>query len=78
MQVCCEPCELILWKYTTERLQNRGCNRKIKMASGDTDHIEVMDTSASKKSDSATGPSGADEDGSALLNLIILQHIPLL
>lgn len=31
------------------------------MASGDTDHIEVMDT-ASRKPDSATGPSGADED----------------
>ncbi|XP_035455445.1 phosphatidylinositol 4-phosphate 5-kinase type-1 alpha isoform X2 [Spodoptera frugiperda] len=32
------------------------------MASGDTDHIEVMDSSASKKSDNATGPSGAEED----------------
>ncbi|XP_047038236.1 phosphatidylinositol 4-phosphate 5-kinase type-1 alpha-like isoform X2 [Helicoverpa zea] len=32
------------------------------MASGDSDHIEVMDTSAAKKSDNATGPSGADED----------------
>ncbi|XP_022817175.1 phosphatidylinositol 4-phosphate 5-kinase type-1 gamma isoform X4 [Spodoptera litura] len=32
------------------------------MASGDTDHIEVMDSSATKKSDNATGPSGAEED----------------
>ncbi|KAJ8704602.1 hypothetical protein PYW07_011790 [Mythimna separata] len=32
------------------------------MASGDTDHIEVMDSSASRKPESATGPSGADED----------------
>lgn len=78
MQVWCEPCELILCKYITERLQNRGCNRKIKMASGDTDHIEVMDSSASKKSDNATGPSGAEEDGSTLLNPIIQERIPLL
>lgn len=78
MQVWCEPCELILCKHTTERLQKRGCNRKIKMASGDTDHIEVMDSSASKKSDNATGPSSAEDDGSAFLNLIILQRIPLL
>lgn len=48
------------------------------MASGDTDHIEVMDSSASKKSDNATGPSSAEDDGSAFLNLIILQRIPLL
>ncbi|XP_053621704.1 phosphatidylinositol 4-phosphate 5-kinase type-1 alpha-like isoform X13 [Plodia interpunctella] len=32
------------------------------MASGDTDHIEVMDSSASKKSENATGPSGSEDD----------------
>ncbi|XP_026742290.1 phosphatidylinositol 4-phosphate 5-kinase type-1 alpha-like isoform X2 [Trichoplusia ni] len=32
------------------------------MASGDTDHIEVMDSSASKKTDNTTGTSGTDDD----------------
>ncbi|CAH0599879.1 unnamed protein product [Chrysodeixis includens] len=32
------------------------------MASGDTDHIEVMDSSASKKTDNATGTAGTDDD----------------
>ncbi|XP_060808611.1 phosphatidylinositol 4-phosphate 5-kinase type-1 alpha isoform X7 [Amyelois transitella] len=32
------------------------------MASGDTDHIEVMDSSASKKSENATTQSGSEDD----------------
>ncbi|XP_075988262.1 phosphatidylinositol 4-phosphate 5-kinase 59B isoform X5 [Anticarsia gemmatalis] len=32
------------------------------MASGDTDHIEIMDSTASKKSDNATGASGTEDD----------------
>lgn len=48
------------------------------MASGDTDHIEVMDSSAQKKTENATGPSGSEDDGSALLNLIIQARIPML
>lgn len=46
------------------------------MASGDTDHIEVMDSTASKKLDNTTEASGTEDDGSALLNLIILECIP--
>ncbi|KAL0859217.1 hypothetical protein ABMA27_011032 [Loxostege sticticalis] len=33
------------------------------MASGDSDHIEVMDSTVSKKTESATGPSGSEDDG---------------
>lgn len=40
------------------------------MASGDTDHIEVMDSTVSKKSENATGTSISEDDGSAILNLI--------
>lgn len=50
------------------------------MASGDSDHIEVMDSTVSKKTESATGPSGSEDDGSVLLNLIIrrrLYNIPM-
>ncbi|XP_047523753.1 phosphatidylinositol 4-phosphate 5-kinase type-1 alpha isoform X15 [Pieris napi] len=32
------------------------------MASGDCDHIEVMELSMTKKADMATGPSGSDDD----------------
>lgn len=32
------------------------------MASGDTDHIEIMDSTASKKSDNATGTSTTEDD----------------
>ncbi|CAK1548966.1 unnamed protein product [Leptosia nina] len=32
------------------------------MASGDTDHIEVMDSSVTKKTDITTGPSGSEDD----------------
>ncbi|CAG9794459.1 unnamed protein product [Diatraea saccharalis] len=32
------------------------------MASGDTDHIEVMDSTVSKKTESATGPSSSEDD----------------
>ncbi|KAL0809744.1 hypothetical protein ABMA28_011249 [Loxostege sticticalis] len=32
------------------------------MASGDSDHIEVMDSTVSKKTESATGPSGSEDD----------------
>lgn len=33
------------------------------MASGDSDHIEVMDNTVMKKSDVGTGLSGAEDDG---------------
>ncbi|XP_045508092.1 phosphatidylinositol 4-phosphate 5-kinase type-1 alpha isoform X15 [Colias croceus] len=32
------------------------------MASGDTDHIEIMDSSVTKKADIGTGPSGSEDD----------------
>ncbi|XP_028175196.1 phosphatidylinositol 4-phosphate 5-kinase type-1 alpha-like isoform X3 [Ostrinia furnacalis] len=32
------------------------------MASGDSDHIEVMDSTVPKKTESATGPSGSEDD----------------
>lgn len=37
------------------------------MASGDSDHIEVMDSSVSKKTE--IGPTGLDDDGNAVLCL---------
>lgn len=40
------------------------------MASGDTDHIEVMEMGI-KKADNAPVPSGSDDDGTYCLNLII-------
>lgn len=49
---------------------------KTKMASGDTDHIEIMELPALKK-DNATGQSGSEDDGN-VLNLIIHCRIPLL
>lgn len=36
------------------------------MASGDTDHIEVMDTIVAKKVENAKAPSISEDDGSAL------------
>lgn len=39
------------------------------MASGDTDRIEVMEMSVSKKTDNSNAPSGSEEDGSAFFKL---------
>lgn len=33
------------------------------MASGDSDHIEMMESAVAKKSDVAGGPSGSEDDG---------------
>lgn len=40
-----------------------------KMASGDSDRIEVMESV--KKLDTGGGPSGSDDDGTVSVNLII-------
>lgn len=46
------------------------------MASGDSDHIEVMESSVLKKSENATEQSVAEDDGNVLYSII--QHILLL
>lgn len=48
------------------------------MASGDSDQIEVMESAVSKKTEIGIGPSGSEDDGTTLLNLIIKQCIPVL
>lgn len=46
------------------------------MASGDSDHIEMMESGV-KKTDNATGPSGSEDDGN-FLNPIIQHSITLI
>lgn len=53
--------------------------QKTNMASGDCDHIEVMELSVTKKADMATGPSGSEDEGRFFNNTnIFLMRISVL